>query len=82
MTIIALQDRANAVIYSAGLVCCSACVQKTMTPDDVASDVNRQLPTGLDHGWSVSSDATFRTGQTNPCQCPDDENRMHYLLVC
>ena len=82
MTIVALQERKDVIVYSAGLVCCSACAPKSLTNEEVEAAVNAQLPTGLDHGWSISEDATFKTGQTNPCECEDDTTRMHYLLNC
>lgn len=82
MTIVALQDRKDVIIYSAGVVHCSVCAPKTMTPDEVTADVNGKLPTGLDHGWSISEDKAFRTGESNPCQCKDDETRIHYLFEC
>jgi hypothetical protein len=82
MAIVALQDRKDVIIYSAGIVACSACAPKTMTPDEVTADVNVQLPTGLDHGWSISEDKFFKSGHPNPCQCEDDESRLHYLFNC
>lgn len=82
MTIVALQDRTDVIVYASGIVACSACAPKTMDRAEVESQVNAKVPTGLDHGWSISPDEKFKSGQPNPCQCEDDESRVHYLLNC
>lgn len=69
-------------IYASGLCHTSACAPMTFNGEQVAEAVNAKLPTGLDHGWSISPDETFRTGQPNPCQCEQASDRMHWLLVC
>lgn len=69
-------------VYSKGLVCCSVCAPGDMDADAVAAAVNREHPTGIDNGWSVSTDETFITGQPNPCPCEDEPSRRHWLLEC
>lgn len=69
-------------VYRAGLVHCSVCAPKDLSGPDVARGADLSHPTGLDHGWSVSSDTHFASGQTNPCQCEDDPERRHWLLSC
>lgn len=69
-------------VYSSGLCYCSVCAPKEMEAAEVAEATNGANPTGLDHGWSVSSDPTFRSGQSNPCACEQDNSRRHWLLNC
>lgn len=82
MTIAALEDRDDAIIYSAGICACSVCAPSGMSRDELERQVNAQLPTGLSHGWQISEAATFASGEQNPCACPDAPGRMHYLLNC
>lgn len=69
-------------VYVVALCYASVCVAKDATPDEIVAAVDHSHPTGLRHGWSVSKDATFRTGEPNPCVCHDDAARLHYLLEC
>lgn len=69
-------------IYSSGLCRASVCAPATMAGDDVAKAVNTQMPTGIENRWKISDDPTFKSGQTNPCQCEQDETRKHWLLDC
>lgn len=69
-------------IYRSGLCHCSVCVPKDMVRDEIVSEVNSQHPTGLDHGWSISDEPTFKAGEPNPCRCDQDASRLHYLMVC
>lgn len=68
-------------LYRVGALSMSVCA-----PGDeagaVAVAVNRRHPTGLSHGWSVSTDTHFRCGQPNPCTCEEDAGRKHWLLDC
>lgn len=70
-------------IYSIGIVTCSVCVPKDATVEQIEKQVNKELPTGINSAWKVSKDTTFKEKErTNPCQCDQDENRLHYLLNC
>ena len=69
-------------IYGLGLCVASVCAPAEMSPEEVAAAVSIVEPTGLDHGWTPSADATFRTGQPNPSTCDMDESRKHHLLEC
>lgn len=76
-------DETNKVeLYSVGICHASACAPEAMTGDEVADAANGIQPTGLDHGWAISSDETFRSGQPNPCVCNSDAGRRHWLLSC
>lgn len=66
-------------IYSWGLVFASVCAPRDMTQEEVEDAVNRQHPTGLDHGWKVA-DEPFRTGESNPHDAGDCGR--HWLLAC
>ena len=68
-------------VYSSGLCYCSVCTD-LIDPAEVAAETNRQNPTGLDRGWSISDDPTFANGQPNPCPCNHHEGRQHFLLSC
>ena len=69
------------VIYSEGVVALSVCAEGTLTKEDVAAEVNRISPTGINSKWSVSSES-FRSGEPNPRTCENDPTRKHWLLVC
>jgi hypothetical protein len=53
-----------------------------MPVEDMLVEANAACPTGLSHGWRLSYDEKFASGQPNPCLCNEDSLRMHYLLVC
>lgn len=72
----------GAVVYKVGLMYLSVCHPRGMPLDDVLDQVNREHPTGLDHGWNISTDRTFSGGEPNPCTCNSDQDRMHRLLSC
>jgi hypothetical protein len=69
-------------IYAVGSIHCSVCVPKEMPLRQIEDFVSRNYPTGLDHGWTVSKEATFAGGEPNPCRCGDDPDRLHYLMAC
>lgn len=69
-------------VYSYGLIHCSVCVPKGLTKQQIEDAVNSTHPTGISSRWEVSNDATFKTGQSNPCICEQDSERLHYLMVC
>lgn len=69
-------------IYSWGLVSCSVCAPKDMPIEEVTSQVNIELPTGISSQWSNSEDTHFAQGQTNPCVCESNPDRLHYLFTC
>lgn len=66
-------------IYAVGPLCCSVCTDAPR--NEVAALVNREMPTGISSQWTIA-DEPFRTGEPNPCQCPDHPSRGHYLLSC
>jgi hypothetical protein len=70
------------VIYSNGLCYCSVCAPSDYTEEMLEEEVNMIHPTGMDGKWSVSKDKFFSTGQTNPCQCHDTDERRHWLMSC
>ena len=69
-------------IYASGCVCTSVCASKEMSREEVERRVNEETPTGLEHGWHISEDTTFKGGEPMPCQCEDDETCQHWLLNC
>lgn len=69
-------------IYLWGLVSLSCCAPSDMLLDDVTQAVNLQHPTGLSHGWEFAADEDFVSGDLNPCQCEQDDTRLHYLFHC
>lgn len=69
-------------VYSVGLCALSVCAPKGMTKKRLKAAVNAGHPTGIRHQWEFSKDKTFRTGQSNPCPCEDDPERLHYLMNC
>lgn len=71
----------DVVIYATGFIYCSVCAPADMSVEDVVARVNEKMPTGIKSDW-VLCDEDFATGEINPCQCEDDETRLHYLLNC
>ena len=49
-------------VYSSGLLFCSVCAPKEMTPKQVAENVNLYNPSGTTNGWEISPDKTFLQG--------------------
>lgn len=71
------------IFYSVGLVCMSACVDNTVTTEELEKAANNEHPTGVRSTWKLSKDKFFRQGQPNPCPCEErPETRKHYLLNC
>ena len=66
-------------IMSEGPFYRSLCVEKDCTPEEINQFWQ---VSGTERGWQISSNPTFATGQTNPCVCEDDPERMHYLQDC
>jgi hypothetical protein len=64
-----------------GIVYLSVCAVKELTRDEVEIEVNKISPTGISSQWKIS-DEPFSDGSPNPCQCKDDPNRLHYIMVC
>lgn len=69
-------------VYSMGPLACSVCAEKNLTPEEVAQEVNKVNPAGTEHGWQISEDEKFKGGETNPCVCENDADRLHYLFEC
>jgi len=69
-------------VYANGCVCMSVCASKEMSREEVERRANEETPTGLDRGWHISEDATFKGGEPMPCVCECDENCQHWLLNC
>lgn len=70
------------ITLGVGIVNLSVCVPEDMPVDDVLDEANLTNPTGLEWGWSISTDEHFATGQTNPCPCEKIPGRVHRLLHC
>jgi len=68
-------------VYRNGLIYCSVCTN-VKSKRRIVELVNQKNPSGLNHGWTISIDAKFVTGQTNPCPCEQKEGFKHYLMVC
>jgi hypothetical protein len=64
--------------YTVGL--CYASVCSSLSPEETIERLNLEHPTGI-APWTLAEEP-FRTGEPNPCPCPDHSNAKHYLLVC
>lgn len=69
-------------IYSMGMCFCSVCAPKEMDAFRLAKIVNEINPTGIESKWAMSTDPTFKTGEKNPCDCPETDKKQHWLMVC
>lgn len=68
-------------VYKSSIFSCSVCAPAEMSGDAVVAEVNRIHPAGTERGWKKSDDATFATGQPNPCPCNNNpKERQHWLL--
>lgn len=73
----------DVIVYSNGIVCCSVCVSKKLSREEIEQEVELCNPAGTLNGWKISEDKTFNSGQENGCDCEDhSETRRHYLLDC
>lgn len=70
------------IVYTSGLVSCSACAPADMPIEEVTRLVNLQTPTGISSQWELSDDDEFALGVPMPCVCDQDASRMHYLFNC
>lgn len=68
------------VVYATGLLCCSVCAPATMERDAVELAVNAAHPCGIEQGWLISNDPTFKDGTPIPATCNADPARRHWLL--
>ncbi len=59
-----------------GLLSCGVCAPKDITKEEVEKWVNWENPSGTEHGWMIEEDSD------NPTQCPDEESRWHWILIC
>lgn len=73
------QETEDVVIYSSGLCYCSVCADANIELSQLTESVNRQHPTGIKSDWELAEES-FSTGEPNPCECPDDESRIHILI--
>lgn len=68
-------------VYSMGPVYCSVC--SSLSVEETTRRLNWEYPTGISSRWQLSKDATFRTGQPNPCPCNEHpDTHKHYLFNC
>jgi hypothetical protein len=67
--------------YAIGICCASVCTSFSI--EDARQRLNIAHPTGLDHGWTLSKDKTFKDGTMMPCACEyAPETHKHYLFNC
>jgi hypothetical protein len=66
--------------YSVGICCASVC--SSLSADETEQRLNDEYPTGLNHGWHLSEDKMFKTGQPMPCPCENNPANKHYLFNC
>lgn len=69
-------------IITEELCAMSVCAPNGMSREEIEREVNAQYPTGIKSLWRISGETHFKTGQTMPCQCEQDENRQHWLFQC
>lgn len=68
-------------VYSVGL--CFASVCTSLPLKEATRRLNVEHPTGTRNEWKPSEDATFHSGEPNPCPCNTNPGtHKHYLFVC
>lgn len=70
------------LVYSEGILRCSVCVADDATSQEIELAVSDLNPTGLAHGWQISKEAVFATGESNPHPCEKEPGRTHWLMEC
>ena len=67
-------------IYAEGLVYASVC--SSLGPEDTARRMAAHV-CGTEHGWEISEDKTFASGEPNPHPCKQKPTtHKHYLFNC
>lgn len=67
--------------YKVGVFCASIC--SNLAVEETARRLNEERPTGIDSRWALSGDATFKSGEPNPCPCDrSPQTHKHYLFDC
>jgi hypothetical protein len=78
-----MKEMKNIQVYSIGLCNLSVCALKDISIEEITEEINKEHPTGLNHGWTFSDHDTFGDGTAMPCPCDTDpETRKHYLFNC
>lgn len=66
--------------YAVGLMTASVCTNGTF--ENAQRVLDESHPTGLDHGWTLSTDV-FRGHSSNTVPCNQNPTtHVHYLLEC
>ena len=69
-------------VYANGVCHCSVCAEQSLTIQEMLRIVNAINPTGISSPWALSTGKTFKDGTPMPCQCDQEQDRKHYLLIC
>lgn len=77
-----VEEQPRVAPYKIGICFASVCAAKDVSVEEIEREVNLAHPTGLDHGWKFSREDHFTLGETNPCRCNTDPDRLHFLLDC
>lgn len=68
------------IVYSNGI--CAASVCTSLSVKEATRRINLVNPTGISSRWKPSKES-FRTGESNPCQCEEyPKTHRHILFVC
>lgn len=56
------------------------CAEKDATDQEILRLCNQRNPSGTTHGWmKVIRNGSYRA---KPIVCPEDPNRMHFIVAC
>lgn len=74
------EQEVEVIPYKVGLMSASVCTNGTI--ENAIEYMNDVHITGLDHGWSLSSDI-FKSHETNIIPCDQNPTtHLHFLLEC
>lgn len=74
------ESEAEVITYAVGLCAASVCTNGTL--ENALRVVDDRHPTGLDHGWTPSTQV-FRDHDSNTMPCAQNpDTHTHYLLEC
>lgn len=70
-----------------GVCAMQVCAVKDATDEEILAVCNDENPAGTTNGWgevirSVEEDSLFKTANSQPVQCVDHDDRMHFLVLC
>lgn len=68
-------------VYSMGIASASVCAPEILEGEGIASYLDKHRPGDVVRKWRVASPTSFPTGESNPCRCNQDDERLHWMFL-